>query len=49
MKAVLKYADEMGNYLKDHPVEMSPTSFLKSSTPEGHQTPRDQRTEQPLD
>jgi membrane-bound lytic murein transglycosylase B len=48
MKAVLKYADEIGNYLKDHPLEMPPVSLLKSFTPEGHQTPRDQRTEQPL-
>ncbi len=48
MKAVLKYATEISNYLKDHPVEMPPTSFLKSFTPVGHQTPRDQRTEQPL-
>ncbi len=48
MKAVLKYAHEIGNYLKDHPEETPPTSFPKSLTPEGQETSRDQRTEQPL-
>ena len=48
MKAVLKYAKGIGNYLKDHPVETRPTSFPESLTPEGQETSRDQRTEQPL-
>ena len=48
MKAVLKYAHEIGNYLKDHPLETSPTSFPELLTPEGQKTSRDQRTEQPL-
>jgi hypothetical protein len=39
MKAVLKYADEISNYLKDHPVE-TPTSSLSESS-------REQRIEQP--
>jgi membrane-bound lytic murein transglycosylase B len=48
MKAVLKYANEICNYLKDHPVETAPTSFPEPLTPEGQQTSRDQHTEQLL-
>lgn len=35
MKAVLKYANEISNYLKDHPVETPSTSFSESLIPEG--------------
>jgi membrane-bound lytic murein transglycosylase B len=48
MKAVLKYADEIGDFLKDHPLEPPSASFPESRIPEGKQTSRDQRTEQPL-
>jgi membrane-bound lytic murein transglycosylase B len=48
MKAVLKYANEMGNYLKDHPLESGPASFPLPLTPEERETSRDQRTEQPV-
>jgi membrane-bound lytic murein transglycosylase B len=48
MKAVLKYADEIGNYLKDHPVETPPKSFPEPPTPEGHEASCDQRAQQPL-
>lgn len=48
MKAVLKYASESGNYLKEHPVETLSTSFSESLKPEGKQTSRNQRIEQPL-
>jgi membrane-bound lytic murein transglycosylase B len=48
MKAVLKYANEISNYLKDHPVENQPKSFPELLTPAGQETSRDQRIEQPL-
>jgi hypothetical protein len=48
MKAVLKYASEISNYLKDHPLETSPKSFPELLTPEGQETSRDQHIEQPL-
>jgi len=48
MKAVLKYADEISNYLKDHPVESPPASFIESLTPVGQVTSSDERTGQPL-
>jgi membrane-bound lytic murein transglycosylase B len=48
MKAVLKYADEMGNYLKDRPLESRPASFPEQLTPEERETSRDQRIEQPV-
>lgn len=48
MKAVLKYADEISNYLKDHPVETPSTSFSESLIPEGKQTILNRRIEQPL-
>ena len=48
MKAVLKYANETTNYLKDHPVETPSTSFSESLIPEGKQASRNQRIEQPL-
>jgi membrane-bound lytic murein transglycosylase B len=47
MKAVLKYADETSNYLKDYPVEMPSTSFHQSLVPEEKQTSRNERFEQP--
>ncbi len=46
MKAVLKYAHEMGNYLKDHPVESGHVSFPKPLTPEERDPSRLHRTEQ---
>ncbi len=48
MKAVLKYADAMGNYLKDHPLDSRPTSFPEPLTPEERETSRDQRTRKPV-
>jgi membrane-bound lytic murein transglycosylase B len=48
MKAVLKYANETSNYLKDHPVATPPKSFPELLTPEGQETSRDQRIEKPL-
>ena len=48
MKAVLKYADAMGNYLKDHPLDSRPTSFPEPLTPEERETSRDQRTSKPV-
>ena len=48
MKAVLKYANEIGNYLKEHPVETPSTSFLEPPKPDGHEMSRNQRTEKPL-
>ena len=47
MKAVLKYADEINNYLKDHPVETPSTSSSESLIPEEKQTSRNQRIERP--
>jgi len=47
MKAVLKYVKEMSSYLKDHPVETPSTSLSQSLIPEGKQTSRNQRIEQP--
>jgi membrane-bound lytic murein transglycosylase B len=35
MKAVLKYADEIRNYLKDYPIEAPSTSFSESLIPDG--------------
>jgi membrane-bound lytic murein transglycosylase B len=40
MKAVLKYAHEMGNYLKDHPVESGLVSFPNPLTLEERETSR---------
>jgi len=48
MKAVMKYGNEIGDYLKDHPVETTPTSFPESLTPKGQETSRDRHIEQPL-
>lgn len=48
MKAVLKYANEINGYLKDHPIEAPSNSFSESVIPEGKQTSRNQRFEQPL-
>ena len=46
MKAVLKYADEIRNYLKDHSVEAPPTSFSESLVPEDRQMSQNRRIEQ---
>jgi membrane-bound lytic murein transglycosylase B len=48
MKAVLKYANEMGNYLKEHQAETPPTLLLDPARSDGHERSRDQRTEEPL-
>jgi membrane-bound lytic murein transglycosylase B len=48
MKAVLKYADEIKNYLKDYPIEASSSSFSEPLIPEGKQTSDPQRIEQPV-
>ena len=45
MKAVLKYASEIRNYLKEHPVETPSTVPLVVHTPEGQETSRNQRIE----
>jgi membrane-bound lytic murein transglycosylase B len=47
MNAVLKYAREIDNYLKDHPVETPTASSPESFTPKEPETPHDPRTEQP--
>jgi membrane-bound lytic murein transglycosylase B len=49
MKAVLKYADEFNDYLKDHPIETPATSSSESLAPEGKQTSGDQRVDQRTD
>ena len=48
MKAVLKYAAEIGDYLKDHPAELQHTSFPDPVTPQEQERAHDQRPEQPL-
>ncbi len=48
MKAVLKYAYEMGNYLKDHPVESGLASFPEPRTLEGREPSRLPRAGQSL-
>lgn len=48
MKAVLKYANEIRDYLKDDPVESPPAPFSESLKSVGRETAPDLRTEQPL-
>jgi membrane-bound lytic murein transglycosylase B len=45
MKAVLKYADEIGDYLREHPVETPSNSFSESFIQEKKQMSRNQRIE----
>jgi membrane-bound lytic murein transglycosylase B len=47
MKAVMRYADEIGNYLKDHPLETPSNPFPVSLIPQEKQTSRNQSIEQP--
>jgi membrane-bound lytic murein transglycosylase B len=49
MNAVLKYAQEVGNYLKDHPLELEARLVPEPLTMEEREASSLQRTEQPVD